>query len=351
MLVMITGNLGYIGTVMAPMLAAEGFDVVGLDSDLYRRCTFGADYIIIPTLDMDIRDVEAEDLEGIDAVCHLAGLSNDPLGNLNPQLTYDINFRASVRLAELAKKAGVSRFVFSSSCSNYGAAGDQILTEDSAFNPVTPYGESKVLAEQEISKLADDHFSPTFLRNATAYGFSPRIRFDLVINNLVAWAFTTGKVMLKSDGSPWRPVVHIEDIGRAFIAALRAPREWVHNEAFNVGVTEENHRVRDLANFVAELVPDCRVEFADGASPDKRCYRVNCDKIVRKLGFQPKWTAREGIVELYKAYHKFGLTLEEFEGPKYQRIGHIRKLLEEGVLGDDLRHVPAYQSLADYSTI
>jgi nucleoside-diphosphate-sugar epimerase len=199
--------------------------------------------------------------------------------------------------------------------------------------------------------LADNDFSPTFLRNATAYGLSPRIRFDLVINNLVAWAFTTGKVMLKSDGSPWRPVVHIEDIGRAFIAVLRAPRELIHNEAFNVGVTEENHRVKDLANFVAELVPECRVEFAEGASPDKRCYRVNCDKIVQKLGFKPKWTARKGIMELVDAYRKFGLTLEEFEGPRYQRIGHIRKLLEEGILDPDLRHTPAFSPIPDYSTV
>jgi len=343
MRVLVTGHLGYIGAAMTPMMLAEKFDVVGLDSDLYSRCTFGEGLVDVPTICKDIRDVEPDDLRGFDAICHLAGLSNDPLGNLNPQLTYEINHRASVRLAELAKLAGVGRFVFSSSCSNYGAAGDDVLTEQSAFNPVTPYGESKVMVERDVSALADDRFSPTFLRNATAYGVSPRIRFDLVLNNLVAWAFATGRVMLKSDGSPWRPIVHIEDIARAFIAVLKAPREVVHNEAFNVGVTRENYRIRELAEIVAETVPGCQVEFASGAAPDKRCYRVNCDKIIRTLaahgaGFEPRWNARLGARQLYESYAKTGVTLEEFEGPRYQRIGHIRSLIESGVLGADLRY-------------
>lgn len=338
MRVLVTGHLGYIGTVMVPMLLAEGYDVVGLDSDLYRRCTFGEELVEVPNIQKDIRDVELEDLKGFDAVCHLAGLSNDPLGDLNAELTYEINYRSSVRLAELAKAAGVSRYIFSSSCSCYGAAGNDMLTEEAEFNPVTPYGESKVWTERDVAALADDHFSPTYLRNATAYGVSPRLRFDLVLNNLTAWAFTTGKIMMKSDGSPWRPIVHIRDISLAFIAVLEAPRELIHNEAFNVGVTQDNLRVRDIANIVGETVPDCQVAFADGASPDIRNYRVNCDKLPNTLKrFQPQWNTRKGAQELYEAYKKYGVTLEEFEGSKYQRIGHIRKLIKDGLLTETLR--------------
>ena len=241
-------------------------------------------------------------------------------------------------LAELAKQVGIRRFVFSSSCSNYGMAGDEMLNEESPFNPVTPYGESKVLTERDVSALADDSFSPTFLRNATAYGVSPRLRFDLVLNNLVAWAFTTGKIMMKSDGSPWRPIVHIRDIALAFIAVLGAPKELIHNQAFNVGVTEDNLQIRDIANIVGETVPDCQVTFAEDASPDARNYRVNCDKLPKTLKtFQPRWNARRGAKELYEAYKKYGITLEDFEGPKYQRIGHIRKLVNDGILDDTLR--------------
>ncbi len=338
MLVLVTGNLGYIGSAMGPMMADKGLEVIGLDSDLYRRCTFGDPPWPMPTLRKDVRDVTVDDLIGIDAICHLAGLSNDPLGFMDPTLTLEINYEASVSLAEKAKAAGVRRFVFSSSCSNYGAGGDDFLDEESPFNPVTPYGESKVLTEQAVSQLADEEFSPTFLRNATAYGVSPRLRFDLVLNNLVAWAYTTGKVMLKSDGAPWRPIVHIEDIAQAFIAVLRAPRETIHNQAFNVGRTDENFRIRDLATLVGEIVPNCQVAFADGAAADARCYRVNCDKLPRMIPeFQPQWTARKGAEQLYQAYRKYGLTLEEVEGPKYQRIGHIRKLLAEGVLDPSLR--------------
>jgi nucleoside-diphosphate-sugar epimerase len=340
MKVMVTGNLGYIGTVLAPMLADAGHEVVGLDVDLYQRCTFGDGLIKIPTINKDIRDVELEDVAGFDAICHLAGLSNDPLGNLNPGLTYEINYKASVRLAELAKEAGVRRYVFSSSCSNYGAGGEDWLTEESPFHPVTPYGESKVLVEKDVSNMADDDFSPVFLRNATAYGVSPRLRFDLVLNNLAAWAFTTGKIMMKSDGSPWRPIVHIEDISRAFVSVLEAPRELVHNKAFNVGVTSDNLQIRDIANIVGQTIPDCQVTFADGASPDKRCYRVNCDLLPRVVpDFRPQWNARRGAKELYEAYKHYGVTLEEFEGPRYQRIGHIRKLISEGILDGSLRYI------------
>jgi len=340
MKVLVTGNLGYIGTILVPLLLDKGHEVVGLDSDLFSRCTFGDGFVEVPTTIKDIRDVVLDDVKGCEAICHLAGLSNDPLGDLNPDLTMAINYEASVKLAELAKQAGVKRFAFSSSCSNYGAGGENWLTEESDFNPVTPYGKSKVLVEQDVSQMADDEFSPTFLRNATAYGVSPRLRFDLVLNNLVAWAYTTGKIMMKSDGSPWRPIVHIEDISRAFAAVLEAPRELIHNKGFNVGVTADNLQIRDIANIVGDVVPDCQVTFADGASADKRCYKVDCDRLPSVLtNFQPQWNVRRGAEELYEAYKKYGVTLEEFEGPRYQRIGHIHMLLKDGILDDTLRQI------------
>lgn len=347
MRVLVTGHLGYIGPILTSMLLREGHEVVGLDSDLYKECTFGDWSPEVPCIARDVRDVVPSDLYGFDAVLHLAALSNDPLGNLDPSLTHEINYRASVRLAELAKQAGVGRFVFSSSCSNYGAGGDDLLDETAPCNPVTPYGESKFATERAVSQLADDTFTPVFLRNATAYGVSPRLRFDLVLNNLVAWAVTTGKIMMKSDGSPWRPIIHIEDIARAFVAVLDAPREAVHDQAFNVGQTTENYRVRDLALIVAETVPGCSVEFADGASPDKRNYRVSCEKIRRHVpGFQPAWTARTGAAELYDAYRRVGISLEEFEGPRYQRIAHVRRLLEKGAIDESLRRRTPAAALA-----
>jgi len=339
MRVLVTGHNGYVGTVMMPMLIAANHEVVGLDTNLYEGSTFGEDTKRdFLEINKDVRDVEMADLEGFDAIIHLAGLSNDPLGDLNPELTYDINHRASVHLAEMAKKMGVQRFIFSSSCSNYGAGVNDWLDETSAFNPVTPYGRSKVMVEQDVAKLADDNFSPTFLRSGTAYGVSARLRFDLVLNNLAAWAFTTGLVYLKSDGTPWRPIVHISDMSRAFMAAMEAPRELIHNEAFNVGRSSENYQIRQIAQIVAETIPGSRVEFAEGASADKRNYRVNCDKIVNTLpGYQPQWTAKKGAEELYAAYQKVGLELEEFEGPRYRRLKHIKSLMESGRLSDTLR--------------
>lgn len=340
MRVLVTGHNGYVGTILVPLLVSAGHDVVGMDTNLYQGATFGEenDTRLVPSINKDVRDVTAADLEGIEAILHLAGLSNDPLGDLNPELTYEINHRASVNLAKLAKELGIERYVFSSSCSNYGAGVKDWLDEESDFNPVTPYGKSKVMVEQDVSKMADDNFSPTFLRSATAYGVSPRLRFDLVINNLTAWAYTTGLVYLKSDGTPWRPVVHVEDMARAFVAVLEAPRELIHNEAFNVGRPEENYQIRDLAEIVAEVVPNSRVEFAEGASPDKRNYRVDSSKIQRVLtNYKPTWTARKGVEELYAAYQQVGLELDEFEGPRYRRIHHIKELIANGRLDDRLR--------------
>jgi nucleoside-diphosphate-sugar epimerase len=338
MKVLVTGHKGFIGTVMVPILLNEGFDVTGIDTDLYRYCTYGDSPLEVPSIDKDVRDVTKEDLKGFDAIVHLAALSNDPLGDINPDLTYDINHKASVRIAEMAREVGVKRFLFASSCSMYGKAGDNVLDETADFNPVTAYAKSKVYVERDVAPMASDSFSPVFLRNSTAYGVSPRIRFDLVINNLTAWAYTTGKILLKSDGTPWRPLVHIEDITQAVVCALKADREVIHNLSVNVGSNEENHQMRDLAQFVKEVVPNCEIEIADGAGPDERCYRASFDRIHRVFPeFQTKWTAKMGVEQCYQSYVKHGLNREEYEGVKYKRIAHIMNLIEEGKLGTDLR--------------
>jgi len=343
MRVLVTGHKGYIGAVMVPMLQAEGYDVIGLDSDLFDGCIFGdrtirGDIPDIPYVKKDVRDVKRSDLQGCDAVVHLCALSNDPLGYFNPDVTYEINHKASVKLAKIAKKAGVKRYLFSSTCSVYGDSGADMVTEVSKLRPITPYAISKARAEKEISRLADSNFSPTFLRPATAYGVSPMLRFDLVLNNLVAWAYTTGIILLKSDGTAWRPIVHIEDISRAFIAVLNASSDLVHNEVFNVGITEENYRVRELADIVKETVPNSHIEYAKDAEPDKRSYRVDFSRIAQTLPeFKPQWNARRGAKELYEAYRKVGITLEEFEGPRYRRITHLENSVNTGRLDKSLR--------------
>ena len=340
MRVLVTGHRGYIGVELVPMLRKAGFDVVGLDTGYFDDSDFRAPPDEVPALDLDLRDVQPDQLRGFDAVVHLGALSNDPLGDLNPELTYDINLRASVNLARAAKTAGVGRFVFASSCSLYGAGADGHLTEQAAFHPVTPYGESKVKTELEVGPLADASFAPVYLRNATAYGVSRRLRADIVVNNLVGHALTTGKVTMTSDGTPWRPLVHIGDIARGVIAALSAPADAVRNQAFNIGRTQENFRIRDVAEMVAQVVPDCEASFAAGASPDARNYRVDFTKAETSLpGYTPQWTLRAGIEELYEAYRGHGMTRDEFLGPRYYRLKVIRGRIERGELDNDLRWV------------
>ncbi len=338
MRVLVTGHDGYIGQVLVPMFRSKGHDVIGVDSNLFHDCTFGEQPDPPESVVTDVRDLDREVFDGVDAVIHLAAISNDPLGDLNPDCTYDINHRATVKVAEMAKSAGVTRFLYSSSCSLYGAQGDAPIDESADFNPLTPYGESKVLSERDLSAMADDDFSPTYLRNSTAYGVSPRLRGDLVVNNLTGFAVTTGKVFLKSDGTSWRPLVHVADISAAFLALMEAPRDLVHDRPFNIGTTTENYQIRDVARIVEEVVPDSRITLSDEAFNDPRNYRVTCDRIAREIpGFKPQWTVRRGVEELYRAFTKHDLTLEQLEGDRFMRVKHVNRLLDAEQLDSDLR--------------
>jgi len=323
---------------MTGRLLAEGYELVGLDTGYFDACDFGVVSCPFPMIRKDVRDINAGDLAGCDAVIHLAALSNDPMGELNRELTLEINYKSSVRLARLAREGGVRRFLFSSSCSMYGAGGDAPLTEDAPLRPLTAYAESKVRTEEEVSKLARPGFSPVFLRNATAYGSSPRLRADLVLNNLAGWAFTTGRIRIMSDGTPWRPLVHVEDIARAFSAALAAPVETIHNQAFNVGVDGENYQVRDIAESVRAALPGSVVEYAGNASPDARDYRVDFGKIRQLLpAFTPVWNASRGAADLIEQFRRNRMTASEFQGPRFTRLARLRTHLESGALDGELR--------------
>jgi nucleoside-diphosphate-sugar epimerase len=337
--VLVTGHHGYVGSVLPPLVHAAGHDVVGLDTFYYRGCDFGPADEWTPAFARDVRDVRPSDLEGFDAIVHLAALSNDPVGDLNADWTYEINQNASIKLAAAAKQAGVGRFVFASSCSMYGSAGpDEIVGEDAPLRPLTPYAESKVRAEEAILELASAEFAPVSMRNATAYGVSPRLRLDIVLNNLVAWAHTTGAIRLQSDGTAWRPLVHIRDIAKTTLALLVAPTGLIRGEAFNIGSAEQNYRIRTLAEIVRERLPNCEVEFAEGASADARSYRVDFSKLEATFpDNQLEWTAERGTDELAAAYEAVGLTAAELTGERYLRLGRLKRLLDDSLLEDGLR--------------
>jgi nucleoside-diphosphate-sugar epimerase len=336
--VLVTGHNGYIGSVMVPHFLQSGLEVVGLDTGYFDECTLVPDKTVVPTIRKDIRDLMPNDLKGCDAIVHLAALSNDPIGNLVAGWTEEINCRASIRLAELAKDAGIQRYLFSSSCIMYGMSTASVVTEESPLDPKTEYARSKVIAEQGISKLADDHFSPSFLRNGTIYGISPRMRFDTVLNDLVGTAVTTKQVKLFSDGKPWRPVIHVQDVARAFLAVLQAPIEDVHNQAFNTGANHLNHQVIELAEIVTKTVLGCTLEVLAQVGADQRTYKADFGKFAKVFPkFEWKWNASKGAKELYETFGRIGLTSEMFTDKRYTRLKWLRHLLDSKRLNEKLR--------------
>jgi nucleoside-diphosphate-sugar epimerase len=336
--VLITGHNGYIGSIMAPLLAQTGYRVVGLDTGYFDACTLIPDLVQVPALRKDIRDLTVADLQGFDAVIHLAALSNDPIGNLDAEWTRQINFEATARLAEFAKAAGVERFLFSSSCIMYGMSEANVVDESSPLDPRTEYARSKVLAEGAVGMLAGDGFSPTFLRNGTIYGLSPRMRFDTVLNDLVGTAVSTGKVVVHSDGKPWRPVVHVEDVARAFMAVLEAPIETVHNQALNIGANRLNHQIRELAEIVARTVPDCVLEMRAQSGADQRTYKADFSKFARTFpDFEFQWTAEKGALQLSRQFRALGLTGDDLADKRYTRLTWLGHLLDSERLDGALR--------------
>ena len=334
-----TGVEGYIGCLLAPVLAQRGFEIVGMDTGFYRDGWLYSDkalFPVFPTLvNKDLRQACEEDLEGVEAVVHLAELSNDPLGENSPDITRDINHKGSVRLASLAKGLGIQRFVYTSSCSVYGISDADRVTEESPVNPQTTYAECKVAVERDVGAMADDEFSPTFLRNATAYGASPRMRFDIVLNNLAGLAWTTKRIAMTSDGTPWRPLVHVLDICGAVVAALEAPRDKVHNQVFNVGDTNANYQIREVAEIVGDVFPDCEVTMGPSGGDD-RSYRVSFDKIHEELpGFRCDWDARKGAEQLYETFKRIDMTGAQFQAPPFTRLQQLRYLLRTSQIDKD----------------
>jgi nucleoside-diphosphate-sugar epimerase len=353
MRILVTGYLGYLGSVLVPMLLDEGHTVFGIDSELFKRCVFYKPPFDIPNVKRDIRDVELDDLYGFDAVIHLAGLSNDPLGDLSHRATYDINYSAAVRLASLAKFADVPRFLFSSTCAVYGTTARRFVNEDSQLQPLTVFATAKMRAERDISLLADSYFTPVFLRKPTMYGMSPYHRTDSALNNMVAWATAKGQVLLKSDGNSWRPYIHVEDVARAFLAALNAPAKWVHNHALNVCTTNDNYQTVTVAQMVQSYIPNTRIEYADHAQPDARSYRVDGSKIAATLPeWQPSWTLEDGIRQLHAAYEDKGLGLEDFEGARYKRVSYMKHLITSKRVDETFRWAEKQvrAAVAEYET-
>ncbi len=337
--IIVTGYQGYIGVHLVKLLSEAGYEVLGIDTNFFgKECEFFEPGIYIDELKKDIRQIEEKDIEGAYAICHLAGLSNDPVGALNPELTYDINYRASVKLAQIAKKVGIKRFIFSSSCSMYGiSGGENALDETALFNPITAYAKSKVFTENELLPLADEKFAVTFLRNATAYGVSPKLRLDLVVNNLVGWAVTTKQIRIMSDGTPWRPLIHAEDIARAFVAVIEAPVEKVTGVAFNTGRNEDNYQIKDIAKLVGEIVPGCEVIITGEYGNDSRSYKVDFSKIKAELpGFKPHYDLKKGIEQLFEFYQRYNLNKEKFEGRYFTRLKQLNYLLNQRIIDSNL---------------